>query len=51
MVRAPTNEAWLYSATSGSWSPVQYSSEAVPATRLVSQCVVVGNKLWLVGEC
>lgn len=51
MIRVPTNEAWLYSAASGSWSPVQYSSEAVPATRLVSQCVVVGNKMWLIGEC
>jgi hypothetical protein len=51
MVRVPTNEAWLFSSASGSWSPVQYSSEAVPSTRLVAQCVVVGNKLWLIGEC
>lgn len=51
VVRAPTNEAWLFSAASGAWSPVQYSSEAVPATRLVAQCVVIDNKLWLIGEC
>lgn len=50
MVRVPTNEAWLFSSASGSWSPVQYSSKTVPSTRLVAQCVVVGNKLWLIGE-
>jgi hypothetical protein len=50
MVRLPTNEAWLFSKASGAWSPVKYSSEAVPCTRLVAQCVVVGDKLWLIGE-
>lgn len=50
MQRDPTNEAWLFSKASGSWSPVKYSSEAVPCTRLVAQCVVVGNKLWLIGK-
>lgn len=48
--RDPTNEAWLFSKASGSWIPVKYSSEAVPCTRLVAQCVVVGNKLWLIGK-
>lgn len=51
MVRVPTNEAWLLSKASGAWGPVKYSSEAVPCTRLVAQCVVVGDKLWLIGEC
>lgn len=49
-MRVPTNEAWVFSAASGQWSRVEYTSEAVPATRLVSQCVVQGNKLWLIGE-
>lgn len=52
VVRVPTNEAWVYTASSGQWSRVECtsSSDTVPATRLVSQCVVQGNKLWLIGE-
>eukprot|EP00878_Enallax_costatus_P003843 GHUV01004059.1.p1 GENE.GHUV01004059.1~~GHUV01004059.1.p1 ORF type:complete len:362 (+),score=97.55 GHUV01004059.1:149-1234(+) len=47
--RAPTNEAWKYSSTTGSWTKVQYSSTAVPQPRLVSQAVAVGGKLWIIG--
>jgi hypothetical protein len=49
VLRAPTNEAWLFSAATGAWSRVCYSSAEVPCARLVAQCVVVGDKLWLIG--
>ncbi|WIA33891.1 hypothetical protein OEZ86_006990 [Tetradesmus obliquus] len=47
--RTCTNAAWIYSAKTGAWEPVQYTSAAVPQPRLVSQAVVINNKLWLIG--
>lgn len=51
VTRKPTNEAWLFSAAAGAWSPVACTGGALPPpTRLAAQCVVVGNRLWLIGE-
>lgn len=47
--RQPTNEAWAFSAADKAWTRITYTSAEVPATRLVSQAVVVGNVLWLIG--
>ncbi|KAF6248736.1 galactose oxidase [Scenedesmus sp. NREL 46B-D3] len=47
--RACTNSAWIYSAKTAAWEPVQYASGAVPQPRLVSQAVIVGSKLWIIG--
>lgn len=47
--REPTNEAWVLSAKTGVWKKVSYSPGATPRPRLVSQAVIVNDKLWLVG--
>ncbi|KAK9794608.1 hypothetical protein WJX73_007394 [Symbiochloris irregularis] len=47
--REACNDAWTFSLESKSWTTVQYSGDLIPRVRLASQCVVVDNKLWVIG--
>ncbi|KAI8474475.1 MAG: galactose oxidase [Monoraphidium minutum] len=48
--RSATNEAWVFDrGGGGSWSLVPYAPGPAPGPRIASQCVLVGDDVWLIG--
>eukprot|EP00775_Hariotina_reticulata_P010210 gene10210-10371_t len=48
--RLCVNEGYSYSPSTGAWSHLAYSnSNSLPQPRLVSQAVIIGSTLWLIG--